>query len=201
MDEADWVIKSKLLFLKKQCIDTKNQYKLKMSRKSYAKLFVGAIYSEPQLLIEAKSAMQRRGWGIQNQSQEFSFDQTKYYSKEMGEGLKRCFLSIKGLQSLELTANWKLITAEIEQQLSKKGKRRINLDPGYLDLSRVVLLSGKEGSHKIYLRKGVWADLVLLKNKGGYRSFPWTFPDISTGRYDDFFLQLRSEYKKEKSLV
>ena len=103
------------------------------------------------------------------------------------------------MQSLEFSADWKLKTAEIEQQLSNKGKRRINLDPGYLDLSRVVLLSGKEGSHKIYLRNGVWADLVLLKDKGGYRNFPWTFPDIRTGRYDDFFLQLRTEFKKEKS--
>ena len=170
-----------------------------MNKKYFAKLIIGAIYENQKWLIKAKSSMQRQGWGIQYQSQEFPFDQTEYYSTEMGEGLKRCFLSIKGLQSLELSADWKLKTAEIEQQLSNKGKRRINLDPGYLDLSRVVLLSGKEGSHKIYLRNGVWADLVLLKDIGGYRNFPWTFPDIRTGCYDDFFLQLRAEFKKEKS--
>ena len=169
--------------------------------KIFVKLIIGAIYGEQQWLIKAKSAMRSGGWEIQNQSQEFTFDQTDYYLSEMGTGLKRCFLSIKGMQSLEYSANWKLKTAEIEQQLSSKGKRRINLDPGYLDFSRVVLLSGKEGSHKIYLQNGVWADLVLLKDKGGYRNFPWTFPDIGTGRYDDFFLQLRNEFKKEKSLV
>jgi len=171
-----------------------------VSKESYAKLIIGAIYADPQWLMQAKSAMQKQGWEIQHQSEEFLFDQTEYYSTEMGEGLKRCFLSIKGLQSLEFSSDWKLKTVEIEQQLSKIGKRRINLDPGYLDLSRVVLFSGKEGSHKIYLRNGVWADLVLLKDKGGYRNFPWTFPDIRTGRYDDFFLQLRAEFKKEKSL-
>ena len=170
-----------------------------MIKKSYAKLIIGAIYADPEWFMKAKSAMQRQSWEIQYQTQEFPFDQTDYYSTEMGEGLKRSFLSIKGLQSLEFSAEWKLRTAEIEQQFSNKGKRRINLDPGYLDLSRVVLLSGKEGSHKIYLRNGVWADLVLLKDKGGYRSFPWTFPDIKTGCYDDFFLQLRVEFKKEKS--
>ena len=170
-----------------------------MNKKSYAKLIIGAIYADPQWLMKAKSAMQRQSWEIQHQSQVFPFDQTDYYSTEMGEGLKRCFLSIKGLQSLEFSADWKLKTAEIEQQLSNKGKRRINLDPGYLDLSRVVLLSGKEGSHKIYLRNGVWADLVLLKDKGGYRNFPWTFPDIRIGRYDDYFSQLRAEFKKEKT--
>ena len=170
-----------------------------MCKKSYVKLIIGAIYPDPQWLIKAISSMQRQGWEIQYQSQEFPFDQTDYYSTEMGEGLKRCFQSIRGLQSLEFSAGWKLKTAEIEQQLSSKGKRRINLDPGYLDLSRVVLLSGKEGSHKIYLRNGVWADLVLLKDKGGYRNLPWTFPDIRIGSYNDFFLQIRKEFKKEKS--
>ena len=170
-----------------------------MSNKTYAKLIIGAIYSDPQWLMKAKSAMQKYSWEIEHQSQVFFFDQTDYYSTEMGEVLKRCFLSIKGLQSLEYSADWKLKTVEIEQQLSNKEKRRINLDPGYLDLSRVVLLSGKEGSHKIYLRNGVWADLVLVKDKGGYRNLEWTFPDIRTGHYNDFFLQIRAEFKKEKS--
>ena len=167
--------------------------------KIFVKLIIGAIYADPQWLIKAKSLMQRQSWEIEYQSQVFPFDQTDYYSKEMGGGLKRCFLGVKGMQSLECSSDWKLKTAEIEQQLSYKGKRRINLDPGYLDISRVVLLSGKEGSQKIYLRNGVWADLVLLKDKGGYRNFPWTFPDMRTGCYDDFFLRLRAEFKKEKS--
>ena len=170
-----------------------------MSKKLYAKLIIGVIYADPQWLLKAKLAIKRHSWEIDNQSQEFAFDQTDYYSKEMGDGLKRCFLSIKGLQSLEFSADWKLKTLEIEQQFSNKGKRRINLDPGYLDLSRVVLLSGKEGSHKIYLRNGVWADLVLVKDKGGYRNLEWTFPDIRTGHYNDFFLQIRAEFKKENS--
>lgn len=170
-----------------------------MNTESYAKLIIGAIYSDPNWLLKAKTEMRKQSWEIQRQSQEFPFDLTDYYTPEMGTGLKRCFLSIKGLQSLVYSADWKLKTAEIEKKLSHKGKRRINLDPGYLDLSRVVLLSGKEGSHKIYLRDGVWADLVLLKDKGGYRNFPWTFPDLRNGCYDEFFLQVRAEFKSEKS--
>ena len=84
-----------------------------MSKKSYVKLIIGAIYADPQWLMKAKSAMQRQSWGIQHQSQVFPFDQTDYYSTEMGEGLKLCFLSIKGLQSLEFSADWKLKTVEI----------------------------------------------------------------------------------------
>jgi hypothetical protein len=89
---------------------------------------------------------------------------------------------------------------EIETRLSLDGKRRINLDPGYLDFHRVVLLSGKEGPQKIYLRDGIWADLVLLKDKGGFRELAWTFADLKDGCYNDFFMQVRAEYKAEIKL-
>ncbi len=166
----------------------------------FAKLIVGAIYSDPHWLEQAKTEMCELNWNIQRQSEEFAFDQTEYYAAEMGSNLKRCFLSVEGLMTLESAFNWKLKLVEIEKRLSKSGKRRINLDPGYLDLHRVVLLSGKEGAQKIYLRNGVWADLVLLKDKGGYRDLPWTFPDLRNGRFNDFFMQVRAELKAEKNL-
>ena len=171
-----------------------------MNTESFAKLIVGALYSDPQLLEQAKVQMRKLEWNIQYQSLEFPFDQTDYYAPEMGNRLKRCFLSMKGVQSLEFSADWKLSTVAIENRLSHTGKRRINLDPGYLDLQRVVLFSGKEGPQKIYMRNGVWADLVLLKDKQGYRDLPWTFSDLRDGRYNDFFLQVRSEFKAEISL-
>jgi|TARA_B110000014_G_scaffold171164_1_gene121695 hypothetical protein len=163
----------------------------------FAKLIIGALYSDQQWLEQAKMEMQRLNWVIQLQSEELPFDKTDYYTREMGRELKRCFLSIEGLQSLECSVDWKFKTLEIENLLSFDGKRRINLDPGYLDFHRVVLLSGKEGPQKIYLRDGIWADLVLLKDKGGFRELAWTFPDLKDGFYNDFFMQVRAEYKAE----
>ena len=162
----------------------------------FSKLIIGALYADPHWLEQAKIQM-RGQWTIQQQSLEFPFDKTDYYAREMGPELIRCFLSIEGLQRLESAVNWKLKTLEIEKHLSLDGKRRINLDPGYLDFHRVVLLSGKEGPQKIYLRDGIWADLVLLKDKGGFRELAWTFPDLKDGCYNDFFMQVRAEYKAE----
>ena len=162
-----------------------------------AKLIIGALYADTKLLEQAIIEMRKQKWNIQQQSEEFPFNQTDYYTAEMGSDLKRCFLSVAGLQPLESAFEWKLKTLEIENQLSLSGKRRINLDPGYLDFHRVVLLSGKEGAQKIYLRNGVWADLVLLKNKGGYCKLDWTFPDLRDGCYNDFFLQVRKHLKAE----
>lgn len=171
-----------------------------MNTESFAKLIVGALYSDSQWLEQAKEHMRKLDWNIQHQSLELPFDKTDYYALEMGNSLKRCFLSMEGVQALEFSADWKLRTVAIENRLSRTGKRRINLDPGYLDLQRVVLLSGKDGPQKIYLRNGVWADLVLMKEKEGYRDLPWTFPDLRDGRYNDFFLQVRAKFKGEISL-
>ena len=119
-----------------------------MNKKSYAKLIIGAIYSDPQWLLKAKSAMQRQKWEIQHQSQVFPFDQTDYYSTEMGEGLKRCFLSIRGLQSLELSADWKLKTTEIEQQLSNKEKEELILTLDILICPELYCFLGKKALTK-----------------------------------------------------
>ena len=153
-----------------------------------------------QWLEQAKLEMRRQNWVIQLQSAEFRFDKTDYYTREMGSELKRCFLCIEGLQSLECSVDWKLKTLEIEKLLSLDGKRRINLDPGFLDFHRVVLLSRKEGPQKIYLRDGIWADLVMLKKKGGFRELALTFADLKDGCYNDFFMQVRAEYKAEIKL-
>lgn len=168
-----------------------------MKTKHFVKLIVGALYSDLNWLELAKQQMKDQEWIVQNQSKEFPFKNTDYYAQEMGSELKRCFLCIKGLQSLESNVDWKFITLGIEKKLSKNGKRRINLDPGYIDFTRVVLLSVKEGPQKIYLRGGIWADLVLFKDKSGFRKFSWTFPDIKDGYYNDFFLQVREKYKAE----
>ena len=173
--------------------------KTKLKTKHFVKLIVGALYSDLNLLELAKQQMKDQDWIVQNQSKEFPFDKTDYYAQEMGSELKRCFLSIKGLQGLDSNVSWKLITLGIEKKLSNNGKSRVNLDPGYIDFTKIVLLSVKEGPQKIYLRDGIWADLVLLKDKSGFRKFNWTFPDQKQGYYNDFFLQVREKYKLEIS--
>ena len=174
--------------------------KQKLKTEYFAKLIIGALYADPHWLEQAKLKLRDQNWIIQQQSTELPFDKTDYYAREMGAELKRCFLSIEGLQSLESAVDWKLKTQEIENQLSLDAKRRINLDPGYLDFHRVVLLSGKEGAQKIYLRDGIWADPVLLKDKDGYRELSRTFADLKDGRYNDFFMQVRADFKAEIKL-
>ena len=125
------------------------------------------------------------------------FVATDYYEPEMGVGLKRGMIAFKDLiHPGELTAS-KLMARDLENQFRRDGKRRINIDIGYLDLFKVVLASFKGRSNKIYLDKGIWADMILYFENAQYQTFMWGFPDFKSGIYNDDLIQIRSMYKKQ----
>ncbi len=169
-----------------------------MKPKIYIKLIVGAIYSDIEILNLAKAQILGLNHIINAQSKEFPFNLTKYYNSEMGPNLRRCFLALKGLENIEDAYKWKIQMTEIENNLSHYGKRRINLDPGYLDSQKIMLFSKKSGPQKVYIRKGIWGDITLIKQKDGFQYLPWTFPDIREGRYNSFFLKAIKEFKEER---
>ena len=74
-------------------------------------------------------------------------------------------------------------------------KRRVNLDPGYLDLGKLVLASFKQAHDKIYLGRGVWAHTCLRYRAGNFIAPDHSFPDFQDGRFNRFMLQARNLYK------
>ncbi|MEW6358916.1 MAG: DUF4416 family protein [Planctomycetota bacterium] len=72
--------------------------------------------------------------------------------------------------------------------------RPINLDPGYLTLSKVVLATAKDYSHRLYLGRGIYAEVTLHYQKGEFVAWPWTYPDYKTEGYHAFFRKLREIY-------
>jgi len=86
------------------------------------------------------------------QSDEFPFSFTNYYEPEMGENILRSFLTFKKHISPAAQAEIKLRTNEVESEFIKEDKRRVNLDPGLLTAHNLILTTGKDFSHRIYLR-------------------------------------------------
>ncbi|MFQ6103711.1 MAG: DUF4416 family protein [Candidatus Glassbacteria bacterium] len=160
------------------------------------KFVIGVIYREGRFMEEAIGMLVDELGETDSVSPPFSFNATDYYNEEMGSPLYRRFLSIKRLMSPGELVGVKLLSREIEKRLTDHGRRRVNLDPGYMDYGKFVLASFKYKANKIYLDRGVYADPALYYEKGMFRPYPWSFPDMRSGAYNDFFLNARSLYRE-----
>jgi hypothetical protein len=118
----------------------------------------------------------------------------------MGAGLKRCILSFEKLVPAHEATQFKGWTAGAEGRFVVDGKRRVNIDPGYVDALKMVLVSGKCGGHKVCTAPDVFIDYLLWYNKG-WQSFPWTFPDFRAGTYDDELMKIRKRFKEQVTLI
>lgn len=161
------------------------------------KYFIGALFSKQDLLDKAITIAEQHFGTTELASAKFTFDQTNYYNQEMSSPIQRQFFAFSKLLPPGCLAQAKLTTNSIEDQLRIEGHRKVNLDIGYLDYDKVVLASAKYGIHKVYLSCGIYADLALHYSKGHFQPYPWTFLDFKSGSYEQFFLTLRTNYKKQ----
>ncbi len=157
-------------------------------------LVMGVIYRDEAALRAAESRLAHDLGPIDARSRAYDFDVTDYYEDEMGPGLKRVFLSFAGLIDPGQIADIKIGAVRLEEEMSRDGRRRVNLDPGYMDFNKLILVSAKFLAHKIYLAKGVYADPTIYYDRG-WKVYDWAFPDFKSGRYDGFFSEVRRLYK------
>ena len=125
------------------------------------------------------------------------FDKTAYYDAELGAPIFRRVLCFEELQPLDALPRLKHFTNALEQELAQSDGRRVfNLDPGLLTLERLVLATGKNFTHRIYLGDGIWGDLTLIYTRGSWQSLPWTFPDYADAPMRELLTALRALYRQ-----
>mgnify|MGYP003319531034 CR=1 FL=1 len=162
------------------------------------KLVVAALCSRPDALTRSLEGLRSRRGNLDHQGTARPFNLTDYYEKEMGTGLERRILSFDRLASPDELVDFKHECVELERSLAEdSGRRTVNLDPGYLDHGKLVLASLKAAGQKIYLARGVYADLVGRYGEERYRPFEWTFPDFSAGLYDEELGEIRRRYLEQ----
>jgi len=89
----------------------------------------------------------------------------------------------------------KIWTVELEARFSDDmARRQVNIDPGYISIERLVLATGKNNVHRIYLGRGVWADLTLIFQQGEFRPLPWTYPDYASEAVRTVMQDIRRKY-------
>jgi hypothetical protein len=159
-----------------------------------AKLVIGLIMKD-RALFEPLGVELAAGFGpVDMVSSWMPFDYTTYYEPEMGTPLFRRVLTYKKLINQETLPEIKLATNRLEQSLALSGRRRVNIDPGYLLYERFVLASGKNFSHRIYIGRHIYADLTLIYQRGGFEKLPWTYPDYADQPMLEFLTRVRRKY-------
>lgn len=158
------------------------------------KLFFGFMSNDENLFSNTELILTKKFGLVDFTSKIIPFDYTDYYKKELGVGLKRKFISFKKLITPERLTDIKLFTDKIEHRLSFENKRRINIDPGYLSSGKLVLATTKDYAHRIYLKKGIFAEVTLFYQNGSFQPWQWTYPDYKTKDYIEIFNHLYKTY-------
>ena len=165
------------------------------------KLLVALMCRDIDLLEEIERRMERSYGSIEDRSQVFLFTFPGRFSREMGPDLKKRIIAFRDMIPIEKFPEVKSLTNDLEweyrEHLPEGTRRLVNLDPGYLTLSQVVLASTRNYSHHIYLREGVYGELLLRYHLGALRNLPWTYPDFRTHLAHQFFTTLRARYHEQ----
>ncbi len=183
-----------------------------------ASIFMAAIFSQSDEVIVSVSQECQRLWGnIALTSPSFDHSETSYYEREMGAGLRKQFVVFDGVFDPAELADRKLASNAIEDRAAAQNRagcspppsslqmvvanlnvaRPVNIDPGYITLTKLVLASAKDRAHRIYLNHGIYAEECLYYLGGEWHSRPWTYPDYQRADFQDFFSQAREMLKSQ----
>lgn len=164
------------------------------------KLIIGVIYHEKEILDRAMEILTAEFGEVEAMSEEFSFsgEFSTYYDEEIGgEGFRRIY-SFKKTVDPSRQADIKLRTNEIEAEFAIDGRRRINLDPGFINHGRLLLATTKETGFRIPLKDGIYTELTLFWARGGWQKLPWTYRDYQSERVQKFITEVRRTYLADR---
>jgi hypothetical protein len=161
------------------------------------KLVVGIMSSNINLIEDTEQKLIKKFGKTDFESSLIPFNHTDYYTEEMGEGLQKKFVSFSELIAVEDLPYIKIFTNDLEKRTMKDGKRQVNIDPGYLTHSQLVLGTTKAYAHRVYLREGIYADLTYICKRKKLQPLDWTYPDFRDPNVILFFQKVRERYLKQ----
>ncbi len=159
------------------------------------KLIVGLLGRDLGVLGQARQRLGEAFGPLEQCSEPAPFSHTGYYAHELGDRPWRQFVSFAHLMDPGELARIKVRSNALEMEWAVEGRRPVNLDPGYVSLSKLVLASTKNHWHRIYLGEGIYAEATLPFRNGAFRPQEWTYPDYRTPEALAFFTAVRECYR------
>lgn len=164
------------------------------------KLFFALMAREAGLFEETKRLLTESYGPLDLEDEPYAFDPyTGYYEPEFGSDLRKVLVAAEQLIAPEQLVEIKRETNAMERSLGAGEGRSVNIDPGYLNHSKVVLATTKDQAHRLYIGRGIFEEITLgyHRNVASYQPNPWTYPDYRAGERLDFFNRLRQIYCRQ----
>ena len=172
--------------------------------------------SEPSPVLAILAAFSRHeaalDWGLERAtaawgpvvlaSPRFSFSETTYYEPTMGSSILKCFWAFERLIDPAALVEFKIATNAWEREYAEGAghvePRPLNLDPGYLTPAKLVLASTKDHAHRLYMSRGIFAEVTLFYKDRHWQHRDWTFPDYRRADYQQFFSEGRDYLRRRE---
>jgi hypothetical protein len=158
------------------------------------KLIAGLLAASDELLGEAAKALSERFGPVDACSMPSTWGFSDYYRSEMGDFIRRQFISFEKLTAPGRLAESKQITNGMENAWRTESGRRVNIDPGYIAAAKLVLASTKDAAHRVYLGDGIYAEATLHFSHGSFQPYPYSYRDYAAADAIGFFNAVRSRY-------
>ncbi len=164
-------------------------------------LICGVLVHIQDVWTEVRTVLEGQWGPIVRETPWLPFPHTDYYAEQMGTPLWRKWIAFAYWMDPAHLADIKLATNRWETFFQKKWTtehRVVNLDPGWLHLHQVVLASTKPAAHRIYLGRGIYAEIEYIYQRGAFQPLPWTYPDYRTDEARRFFQEVRTYYRNHR---
>jgi hypothetical protein len=159
---------------------------------SPAKLFLAIMHHPATPTDDALDRFSDRFGPVDFSYGPVSFIFTDYYAAEMGAGLVKRYMTFERPIDPGALPEIKHYANGIEAGGAHDGRRVINLDPGYMTNSKLVLASTKDFFHRLYLSNGIHGEITLAFRKGAWCWFSWTYPDYREPGFLSFLTRARA---------
>jgi len=161
------------------------------------KLIASIFHRDDAGLRQAQLLLAQEFGPLDYRSGVLPFTHTDYYTPEFGAPLVRVIVAFERLVDPALLPDIKHQTNDLERVHSIGAHRAVNIDPGYVSLSKLVLATTKDHAHRVYLREGIYAEVTLRYQEGTFRPWPWTYPDYASPPYLAIFNAIRAGYRQQ----
>ncbi len=143
--------------------------------------------------------------GIAMRADAVSFDAHGFYAETMGDELRQVLVMLDGFVDPGGLADWKHLTMDWEREYAAASEhaepRPLNLDPGYVTQAKMVLATIKDRDHRIYLTRGMFAEVTLNYVGKRWVHHRWTYPSYRSDEVAQFSQACRDRLRNHLQAI